>query len=42
MFKKEFQKSPADLWIEKLLGETGTPGDGVKPELFDMSFVYNP
>lgn len=31
MFKKEFQKSAADKWIEKIIGETGTPADGEKP-----------
>jgi len=31
VFKKEFQKSAADKWVEKIIGETGTPADGEKP-----------
>ena len=43
MLKKEFTASIADLILRKIIGEKeNIPEDWQKPELFNMSFVYNP
>ena len=43
MLKKEFTVSVADLLLRKIIGEKEQiPDDWEKPELFNMSFVYNP
>ena len=43
MLKKEFTVSVADLLLRKIIGEREEiPEDWQKPELFNMSFVYNP
>ena len=43
MLKKEFTVSLADRLLRKIVGEgEEMPADWQKPELFTMSFVYNP